>query len=184
MIDTEVFSDAYILAERFNLPELRHELKILPNWVYETGFDEKFWYWYRRVVTEAIAISKLDDEIQRWANPRDATNFQTKAAREDYDIVEIIGGYTELKQRGRSYRGRCPIHGSHNPSTIDVNHEKQLYHCFGCNQGGDVVKFIMEMERLSVGQAISFLKNNTSYLYVSNIKGNKGYYDSIRSVPE
>ncbi|KKN70428.1 hypothetical protein LCGC14_0431230 [marine sediment metagenome] len=175
------FSDACRLAERFSLKELRHELKIMPNWVYaETDFDERFWYWYNDIVKEAIKVRKLDDEILRWANPRDATNQQTTAAREDFDIIEVVSYYTELKG-SNELMGKCPLHDSRFGSNFEVNPEKQLFHCFSCGKGGDVVKFIIEMECLTPGQAIAFLKNRYSTIYRYSTKANGDYYDSVET---
>ncbi|HBN95553.1 MAG TPA: DNA primase, partial [Firmicutes bacterium] len=53
------------------------------------------------------------------------------------DIVEIIGRRVELKQTGQNYMGLCPFHSEKTPS-FSVNPERQFYHCFGCQTGGNV----------------------------------------------
>jgi len=72
------------------------------------------------------------------------------------NIVELVGQYTALRQRGRKYVGLCPFHAEKSPSfTVDA--EKGLYHCFGCGVGGDVFTLVMEKENLSFPEAVSFL---------------------------
>ena len=69
------------------------------------------------------------------------------------DIVSVINGYTELSQRGSQDWGCCPFHNEKTPS-FTVDPVKKFYHCFGCGVGGDVIKFTMEMEKLSYPDAI------------------------------
>lgn len=66
---------------------------------------------------------------------------------DDLDIVQIIGQYTELKKRGREYKGLCPFHEEKTPS-FTVNREKGLFKCYGCGAPGDVVTFVKDMEGL------------------------------------
>jgi uncharacterized membrane protein YgcG len=64
------------------------------------------------------------------------------------DIVEVISEHVALKKRGKDYMGLCPFHDEKTPS-FSVSPSKQLYYCFGCNAGGDTVKFLMEFNRTS-----------------------------------
>jgi len=72
------------------------------------------------------------------------------------DIVEAVSNYVKLRHQGRSEVGLCPFHSEKTPSFV-VSREKQLFHCFGCGAGGDVVKFIMLIENLSFYEAVKFL---------------------------
>ena len=72
------------------------------------------------------------------------------------DIVQIISGYVALNKKGRNYWGLCPFHGEKTAS-FSVDGEHQLYYCFGCKAGGDVIHFIMDMERLSFPEAVEQL---------------------------
>jgi DNA primase len=74
------------------------------------------------------------------------------------DIVAVIGQYVRLKRVGAGprYMGRCPFHTEKTPS-FSVHGAYQFYKCFGCNAGGDVIKFIMEVERLSFYEALKLL---------------------------
>ncbi|MGD8538218.1 MAG: DNA primase [Candidatus Aminicenantes bacterium] len=71
-------------------------------------------------------------------------------------IVEIASQYTTLKQRGKKHFGLCPFHSEKTPS-FTVDEDKQLFHCFGCNIGGDLFTLVMEKENLSFPEALRFL---------------------------
>lgn len=72
------------------------------------------------------------------------------------DIVEIISAYAPLKKAGRNFKANCPFHNEKTPSFV-VNPDKQIFHCFGCGVGGNVVSFIMKHERLEFPEAVRFL---------------------------
>ena len=77
--------------------------------------------------------------------------------RNQTDIASVIGDYTVLKSRGpNDFWGCCPFHGEKTPS-FHVDTDKKFYHCFGCNVSGDVIKFVMEIEKLSYVEAIETL---------------------------
>lgn len=80
--------------------------------------------------------------------------------RENSDIVAIIGEYVDLKKSGNTFKGLCPFHNEKTPS-FTVDDKKQLFHCFGCGAGGDVVSFIMQKEGLSYPEALKYLANKT-----------------------
>ena len=72
------------------------------------------------------------------------------------DIVQVVSGYVGLKKSGRKYWGLCPFHGEKTAS-FSVDAEHQLYYCFGCKAGGNVINFIMEIERCSFHDAVELL---------------------------
>lgn len=78
------------------------------------------------------------------------------------DIVELINGYTQLKQRGSSYVGLCPFHKESTPS-FSVSPDKQLYHCFGCGASGTVFNFVMDIENYDFVDALKFLADRINY---------------------
>lgn len=79
-----------------------------------------------------------------------------KRIRETLDMVQLISAYTSLKQKGSRYWGLCPFHNEKTPS-FAVSPDKQLYHCFGCGAGGDMFRFIMEIEKVSFPEAVRLL---------------------------
>ncbi|MBE3593685.1 MAG: DNA primase [Candidatus Carbobacillus altaicus] len=79
-----------------------------------------------------------------------------ESVRQASDIVDVIGSYVQLKKQGKNYMGLCPFHADRTPS-FSVVPDKQFFHCFGCHIGGDVFRFIMEIEGLSYPEAIQFL---------------------------
>ena len=72
------------------------------------------------------------------------------------DVVDVIGEYVQLKKQGKNFFGLCPFHGEKTPS-FSVTQEKQIFHCFGCGKGGNVLAFIMEIESFSFYEALRFL---------------------------
>ncbi len=72
------------------------------------------------------------------------------------DIVNVISRYVQLQKKGKNYLGSCPFHDERTPS-FTVTPEKQIFHCFGCNVGGDVFKFLMLKDNLSFFEALKAL---------------------------
>ncbi|MBT5856112.1 DNA primase [bacterium] len=69
------------------------------------------------------------------------------------DIVGVISDYMPLKKRGRNHVGLCPFHSEKSPSFY-VSPEKKLYHCFGCQESGDIISFVMKMDNLDFIESI------------------------------
>jgi DNA primase len=76
------------------------------------------------------------------------------------DIVEVIGQDITLTKAGRTFKGLCPFHGEKHPSFY-VYPEQQSWHCFGCNNGGDVFSFIMKKQNIDFGEALRQLAQKT-----------------------
>lgn len=76
--------------------------------------------------------------------------------RHSFDLVKVVSSYIELKKSGRNYVGLCPFHQEKTPSFM-VSPEKQIFHCFGCGQGGNVISFVMEREGLSFPETVKYL---------------------------
>ncbi len=105
-------------------------------------------------------------------------NASIESLRSSIDIVDVIGSFIELRKAGANYKANCPFHGEKTPSFV-VSPTKQIYHCFGCGVGGDSIKFVMELEKLSYPEAIEKLAsmNNFSLTYT---KGSSDYSDAKR----
>ena len=76
--------------------------------------------------------------------------------RQAADILDIISGVVNLKKRGQNYFGICPFHNEKTPS-FSVAPAKEIYHCFGCNAGGNVFHFLMEYEKMTFVEAVQSL---------------------------
>jgi DNA primase len=76
--------------------------------------------------------------------------------RSHNDIVDVVSQYVALKRKGRNYFGLCPFHNEKSPS-FSVSPDKQIFHCFGCGVGGDVIHFIMKVENLSFPESVQLL---------------------------
>lgn len=72
------------------------------------------------------------------------------------DIIEVISSYLPLRPAGKNYKALCPFHSEKTPSFI-VNPERQIFHCFGCGEGGNVITFVMKRENFSFPEAVRFL---------------------------
>ena len=72
------------------------------------------------------------------------------------DIANIISSYINIKPSGTNYKGLCPFHGEKTPSFY-INTSKQIYKCFGCGEGGDVINFVMRIENLDFMDAVKLL---------------------------
>ena len=105
-------------------------------------------------------------------------NASIESLKSSIDIVDVVGNYVELKKAGANYKANCPFHGEKTPSFV-VSPSKQIYHCFGCGAGGDSIKFMMEIEKLSYPEAIEKLASiyNFSLRYT---KGSSDYSESRR----
>ncbi|MBE7721506.1 DNA primase [Lacrimispora indolis] len=76
------------------------------------------------------------------------------------DIVDVISGYVKLQKKGSNYFGLCPFHNEKSPS-FSVSPAKQMYYCFGCGAGGNVLTFVMEYENYSFSEALKVLADRS-----------------------
>lgn len=83
--------------------------------------------------------------------------------RDSMNIVDFIGQYVQLRKSGRSFMGLCPFHSEKTPS-FSVLEEKQIFHCFGCGEGGNLFSFVMKVEGLSFPEAVYFLADRAGLI--------------------
>ena len=76
--------------------------------------------------------------------------------RSRLNIVDVVADYVALKPKGRRYWGLCPFHNEKTPS-FSVDSEAQMYYCFGCHKGGNVIHFVMEAEHMEFLEAVQML---------------------------
>jgi len=105
-------------------------------------------------------------------------NASIESLKNSIDIIDVVGSFVELRKAGANYKANCPFHGEKTPSFV-VSPSKQIYHCFGCGVGGDSIKFLMELEKLSYPESIEKLASmfNFSLTYT---KGSSDYSDAKR----
>lgn len=91
------------------------------------------------------------------------------------DIVDVVSEYVTLTKKGARYWACCPFHTEKTPS-FSVTPEKQMYYCYSCHKGGDVIKFIMEMEHLGFVEAVTKLAERVGMELPAETE-NKAYYE-------
>ncbi|MDO8494847.1 MAG: CHC2 zinc finger domain-containing protein, partial [Deltaproteobacteria bacterium] len=85
-------------------------------------------------------------------------------------IVDLIGKVIPLKKSGHNFKGICPFHQEKTPSFM-VNEEKQIYHCFGCGEGGDIFSFLMKFENVTFPEALQELAKKAGVKLPEQTKG-------------
>jgi DNA primase len=84
------------------------------------------------------------------------TKDSIERVKEAVDMVELVGARTDLKRVGSKWSGLCPFHDERTPSfTVDAEHK--LYHCFGCGEGGDAIRFVESTEALDFKESVEYL---------------------------
>jgi DNA primase len=91
------------------------------------------------------------------------------------DAIAVVEDYVRLEKKGGRYWGLCPFHNEKTPS-FTVDPDRKMYHCFGCGQGGGVINFIMEMDKLSFPEAIETLARRLGVEIVYENTGGEGAY--------
>ncbi|MEZ4156360.1 MAG: CHC2 zinc finger domain-containing protein [Candidatus Paceibacterota bacterium] len=76
--------------------------------------------------------------------------------KEKIDIADLVGEYVRLTQAGKNFKGLCPFHQEKSPSFV-VSPDRQMWHCFGCAKGGDVISFLMQYENIEFIEALKIL---------------------------
>src|SRR5690606_5012081 len=104
------------------------------------------------------------------------------AVRNHHDIVEVVGKYVHLTKHGKYMKGLCPFHSEKTPS-FTVTPELQIYHCYGCGKGGNVIRFVEEMEGYTFPEAVRSLAEDAGIpvTWATNVSGISQEQDSIRN---
>lgn len=103
--------------------------------------------------------------------------------KESNNIVDIISESVKLKRVGSNYQGLCPFHSEKTPS-FSVSSEKQMYKCFGCGEGGNVITFVMKNNNLDFKEALRFLADRANIELENVSKEKQEYYNKRKLLYE
>jgi len=103
--------------------------------------------------------------------PGNSNDF-SELVKENIDIVDVISEYVNLQRAGKNFKGLCPFHQEKTPS-FTVNPDNQFYYCFGCNAGGDVFNFLMEIENITFYESLKILAQRAGLELPGRSKFNK-----------
>ncbi len=98
--------------------------------------------------------------------------------RDRVDIVEVVGRFVSLKRAGRNYKGLCPFHQEKTPS-FNVNPDRQIFHCFGCDAGGNVFTFLTRHENLTFPEAVRTLARECGVAIPESERGEPGLSEQL-----
>ena len=101
--------------------------------------------------------------------------------RNRVDIVGIISEYVPLKPSGKGHKGLCPFHQEKTPSFM-VDSDKQIFHCFGCGEGGNVFSFIMKMEKINFPEAVKMLAEKAGVQLPTPKNQDSQYYQERETI--
>ncbi len=109
--------------------------------------------------------------------------YEVQTLLEKVDIVDFISRYVKLKKTGRNFVGLCPFHKEKTPS-FTVSPEKQLFYCFGCHTGGNVISFVMKYENLDFQDAVENIAREYGIPLKDWNKKTSSVYDALSELAD
>ncbi len=104
------------------------------------------------------------------------SNDKIEEIRSSVDIVDVVSQYVQLRKKGANHTGLCPFHQEKTPS-FNVNAQKQIYKCFGCQEHGDVFNFVMKIKNVSFPEAAKELADEAGIVVEYKDAQAQEYYD-------
>ena len=149
--------DIDYLVLNFSLRQLRHEhhnAELQASTASHNEFEDAF-YW--KDYTEALQFA-IDIRQSNLPRPKPTPGrVDLESLKANTDIVAVVERYTELRQSGSRFTGRCPLHQDKHPSLF-VYPDQNSWYCFQCNQGGDVITLTMAVENTDFRGAVAILE--------------------------
>lgn len=99
--------------------------------------------------------------------------------KDSVNIIDVVGEHVVLRKSGSNYTGLCPFHNERSPS-FSVSEQKQVYHCYGCKKGGDLLSFVQEIHGLSFVEAIEELSERANLALPKDFKRDDGDPESAK----
>ena len=101
--------------------------------------------------------------------------------KNNLDIVEVVSNYIDVNQAGSNFKARCPFHNEKTASFM-ISKEKQIFHCFGCDKGGDVISFVQEYEGIGFNEALKILAGKANIVLPEYTGQRKEDYSKVYEV--
>ncbi|HZQ29989.1 MAG TPA: DNA primase [Patescibacteria group bacterium] len=105
---------------------------------------------------------------------------QVSEVRDKTDLVSLISEYIPLKKAGRNFKANCPFHQEKTPSFV-ISPERQIWHCFGCQKGGDAFSFVMEYEHMEFPEALRTLAKKAG-VELKDLRFDQGQYSQKEKI--
>ncbi|MCK4592653.1 DNA primase [Candidatus Parcubacteria bacterium] len=108
-------------------------------------------------------------------------NSQVDEIKSRLSVEEVISGYLQIQRAGRNWKAKCPFHNEKTPSFM-ISPERQMWYCFGCNEGGDIFTFIMKMEGLEFRDALKLLAEKAGVQLENRSHDNSGEKSKVLEI--
>ena len=108
-------------------------------------------------------------------------NSQVDEIKSRLNVEEVISSYLQIQRAGRNWKAKCPFHNEKTPSFM-ISPERQMWYCFGCNEGGDIFTFVMKMEGLEFRDALKLLAEKAGVQLENRSYDNSGEKSKVLEI--